>query len=264
MTPGSLRQRVAGGGRAVGGILRMPNESLVELAGYAGLDFVMLDCEHGPADQLALQHHIAAADATGLAALVRVGAADAAVDAAGIQRALDLGAAGVVAPHVSSAQRARELVAAARYRPLGRRGFATYTRAGRYGLATPEAHLASAAERTMVIAMIEDGDGVESAGEIAAVDGVDGIFVGPADLALALGATGAGRHSGLPAATRRVHEAARQRGRALVRIVGSAAEAREALRDGTGMVVYNLQAMLTGLLREAASVVQESAAHDAR
>ena len=148
------------------------------------MDFVVIDTEHGPGDQIPLSQHLTAAAAAGIPALVRVG------NVSEILRVLDLGAAGIIAPHISSVEQAEAVVRAASYPPRGDRGFATYTRSGRHGLIGTAEHLHNAATRTVVILMIEDGAGVAAAEQIAAVDGVDGLFVGPADLSVALGHPG--------------------------------------------------------------------------
>ncbi len=96
----SLKRRLAAGERLYGALLRLPSETLVEMAGVAGLDYVVLDCEHGPADTTALQHHLTAAAAHGVDVLVRVGAAEPAL----ALRCLDLGATGIVHP-TSTARR---------------------------------------------------------------------------------------------------------------------------------------------------------------
>ncbi|WP_219416487.1 HpcH/HpaI aldolase family protein [Pseudonocardia nigra] len=227
MTP--LRPRLEAGERLVGGIVRMPNTGLVELLGHAGFDYVVLDAEHGPADQLQLQHHLAAADGIGLDVLVRVGSRD----PAETLRALDLGATGVVVPHVRSAEEAAAAVAAAHYPPLGERGFATYSRAGRYGLASAEEHLRRAAERTLVIVMIEDAAGVAAAPEILAVPGVDGVFVGPADLAVSLGHPGGTGHAAVVEAIEAVHRAARDARRWVLTIAGTEQQARHQFENGS-------------------------------
>ncbi len=242
-----LRARVAAGEQLLGVIVRMPNEALVELAGLAGLDFVVLDTEHGPGDQVELLHHLLAAEATGLSALVRV------ADRGEVLRALDLGAEGIVVPHVSSAAQAAEAARAAHYPPEGTRGLATYTRAGRYGLADPVAHVRAAGETTVVVVMVEDAAGVESAAEIASTPGVDAVFVGPADLAHDLGRTGDTAAPEVRGAIERVHVAARAAGRKVLTIAGDAATARVQLERGSDLVVYNLQAMLAALLGELAA-----------
>lgn len=174
----SLRARLRDGERVSGALVRMPCEEVVEMLAVAGLDFVLVDCEHGPADVLALRHHLALADAHGLAVLVRPGEGEHVL----AQRALDQGAQGVVAPHVESPADAEALVRALRYPPRGARGFATYSRAGRFGTVTADGHRAAAEDRTLVIAMLESPAAIRDAGAILAVDGIDGYLVGVADL----------------------------------------------------------------------------------
>ncbi len=237
-TPGSagpsFAARLRAGERLLGPLLRMPNEVLVELTGLVGMDFVVVDTEHGPGDQIPLTAHLVAARAAGLAALVRVGAVGE------LLRVLDLGADGVIYPHVGSVAQARAVVAATRYPPAGERGFATYSRSGRYGLASADAHLEHSAANTAVILMIEDAEGVAAAAEIAALDGVDGLFVGPADLSVSLGHPGQPGHPEVVAAIATVHAAARRAGKAVVTICADAATARAHFDAGSTAVMYNL------------------------
>ncbi|MHA6784299.1 HpcH/HpaI aldolase family protein [Pseudonocardia saturnea] len=178
-----LRARLRAGERASGALVRMPCEDVVEMLAVAGLDFVLIDCEHGPADVLALRHHLALADAHGMAVLVRPGEGEHTL----AQRALDQGAQGIVAPHVDSVADAEALVRALRYPPRGVRGFATYPRAGRFGTVTAVEHRAAAEDRTVVIAMLESPAAIRDAGAILAVDGIDGYLVGVADLGASRG-----------------------------------------------------------------------------
>ena len=99
---GSLKARLATGERALGVLLRMPGEELVEMVAVAGFDFVLVDGEHGPADVVELRRHLAAAELYDVPVLVRVGSAEPAL----VLRAIDAGAVGVVAPHVDKIGRA--------------------------------------------------------------------------------------------------------------------------------------------------------------
>ncbi len=238
------------GEHLLGALIRMPNEGLVELAGLVGLDYVVLDTEHGPGDQLALAHHINAAAATGLSVLVRVGAPSE------VLRALDLGAHGILAPHVSSVEHARALVDAMHYPPVGRRGFAGYTRAGNYGLISAADHHAAARD-TVLIAMIEDQAGLDAAADIAAVEGVDGLMLGPADLACELGVVGRTDDPRVLVAGTRVRSCATAAGAVALSIVGDPAAAAQAFGAGDTAVMYNVQLALgqlfTGLAAARAS-----------
>ncbi|WP_199748166.1 HpcH/HpaI aldolase family protein [Actinomadura sp. WAC 06369] len=237
-----LKQRIRAGEKTLGGLLRLPGEFLVELAGVAGFDHVLIDLEHGPADLVALQHHIAAAEAHGLDVLVRVGAGDPGL----VLRVLDLGATGIVVPHVDTAADARAAVAAAHYPPLGARGFATYSRAGGFGAASIADHLRRSAERTVVVVMAETPRACANAAEIAAVEGVDSVMVGPADLSVAMGLTGGAAEPDVRAATEAVRAAAAGAGKAMTTIVNDPAQAAAA---PPGLVVYNLAHVLLRTFR---------------
>jgi len=124
-----------------------------------------------------------ACKASSISGIVRVPT----LTADGILSVLDCGAAGVLAPHIDSVDRARELVAACRYRG-GRRGFSAVTRAGGYGASPMWKHVDEADAGVAAIAMIEDPIGVENIDDIAAVEGLDAVFIGRGDLTVAYGA----------------------------------------------------------------------------
>lgn len=232
--------RARSGERLAGALVRMPCEEIVEMLAVAGLDFVLIDCEHGPDDVAMLRTHIAYADAHGLAVLVRVGEQEYHL----AQRALDQGAHGIVAPHVESAEQASALVRALRYPPRGERGFATYPRAGRFGSVTAEQHR-TAAESILVLAMLESPAAIRRAGEIVGCDGIDGYLVGTADL-------GAARAPGDPTVTEllaavRADPATAHTVRA--DLAGGADAAAVSFDDGARMVVYNLTQVMMEAFR---------------
>jgi 2-keto-3-deoxy-L-rhamnonate aldolase RhmA len=180
MTPNArFRQQLTGGDRLLGCFVKTPHPTVVEVLGAGPLDFLVLDGEHAPFDRAAVDACLLAGRAVGCPVLVRVPDDTPAT----ILNVLDCGAAGVVVPHVSSTEQAEILVAATRY-GSGGRGFAATTRAGGYGALSMTDHLTHANEEVVLICQIEDRAGVEAAAEIAALDGVDGLFVGRADLAV--------------------------------------------------------------------------------
>jgi 4-hydroxy-2-oxoheptanedioate aldolase len=237
----SLRSRLLAGDRVAGGLVRMPGEELVEMLAVAGLDFVLIDCEHGPPDVIALRHHIALADAHGLAVLVRIGEREHHL----AQRALDQGAQGIVAPHVESAADAEALVRAVHYPPRGDRGFATYPRAGRFGTVAAARHHAAAAESTLVIAMLESPAAIRAAGEIVGVDGIDGYLVGVADLGASRGPDDPTVDELLTAVRRDPATAGALR----ADLATSAGTAAASLADGAHLVVHNVTHVLMTALR---------------
>lgn len=237
----SLRARAQAGDRLLGVLLRMPSEELVEMAAIAGFDYVLIDCEHGPADVVALRQHIAAAAMHDVPVIVRVGEGDAGM----ILRALDQGAQGVMVPHIDSAADAAAAVAAAHYPPIGRRGFATYSRAGRFGETDASTHRDWFLANTLVIGMIESPLGVTAATEIVGTRGLDGIMIGPSDL----GASTGPDDPPLPVAIAHVNAATAAGGALRMDIVGTVEAAAAAFDDGAQLVVYNLAASLMGHLR---------------
>jgi 4-hydroxy-2-oxoheptanedioate aldolase len=241
MNETSLRSRALAGDRLLGVLLRMPSEELVEMAAIAGYDFVLVDCEHGPADVVPLRQHIAAARMYDVPVIVRTGSHDPQLTL----RVLDQGAEGILTPHIDSVADARALVAASHYPPLGVRGFAAYGRAGRFGEVPAAAHRERLLANTLVLGMIESPSGVGAAADIAAVDGLDGIMLGPADLA----ATSGPGDPSLEEASAAVHDAFSNAGKFRMAIVSDPGAARQAFDDGARMVVYNLAAALMTHLR---------------
>lgn len=221
--------------------MRMPSEDMVEMLAVAGLDFVVVDCEHGPADVLSLRHHIALAQLHGMAVLVRIGEGETPL----AQRALDQGAQGVIAPHVDSRQDAEALVRAVRYPPAGTRGFATYPRAGRFGEVPAEEHRRHAEESTLVIVMLESPAAVAEAGSILRSSGVDGYLVGTADLQAASGPDDLEVAQALLV----VRQHGREVGSLRADLAGDVDAARRSLDDGAHLVVYNLTQVLMGVFR---------------
>jgi 4-hydroxy-2-oxoheptanedioate aldolase len=216
----------------------MPCEETVEMLAVAGHDFVLVDCEHGSADLGALRAHVTAAESFGLPVLVRCGVDDAAF----VLRALDLGVQGVVAPHVDSPEDAERVVRATRYPPHGERGYATYSRAGRYGSRTAQEHRDRAAD-VLVVVMVESPAGVEAAAATTALAGVDGYLIGTADL----GAARTASDPPLPELVERTHATA-DAGTVRFELAGSPEEARAALDRGARVVVYNLTVAVMDLL----------------
>ena len=167
--PVSLREKLERGGPAIGLWASIPSALTAEAVALAGPDYVVADQQHGALEPATLMAMLQAIAGAGSVPLVRV----AANDPFAIGQALDLGAAGVIVPMVSSGEEAARAVAACRYQPEGIRSFGAL-RAG-------------AGERPLCLVMIETRDGLERAEEIAGTPGLDGIYVGPSDLALSLG-----------------------------------------------------------------------------
>ena len=150
---------------------------VAELAAQCGFDWLLLDMEHGCLPEAELLGNLRAAGGRGVALVVRVPTHEAGL----IGRVLDWGADAIMVPHVESAQEAEALVRAMRYSPMGDRGYSRSVRAYGYGLNSPDIHAPP-----MLFAQIESIKGIENVESIAGVNGVDVLFVGPADLRLSL------------------------------------------------------------------------------
>ncbi len=183
MTPNGLRARILSGEMLSGTFLKTPAHEIIEVLSQSGLDFVCIDCEHAAYDRRGMDTSLAMAKALGLPALVRVPEGT----PAQILMALDSGAVGVVVPHVFSVEKAKDVSKAAHF-GHGGRGFAGSTRWAGLG-AHPMADVLAMDDETVVLAQIEEPEGVDAVADIAAVDGIDGLFVGPADLAVCYGKT---------------------------------------------------------------------------
>jgi len=152
---------------------------LVELASLYNFNWFLFDMEHGFITMNDLLPNLQAVKSPNIKAVVRVGG----MDPIQISKVLDLGAAGVMVPHVSNSAKASACVKAVSYPPYGNRGFSSSVRAFDYGLNVPEN---IQEKRPLLFVQIEDVEGVKNVDEIAAVEGVDVLFVGPADLKLSL------------------------------------------------------------------------------
>lgn len=181
----ALKERLAQDGCLFGLILKMPSQAIIELAGAAGFDVVLIDTEHGPADDAMLENHLRSARLAGVESLVRLGRNDPLL----ILRALDAGASGIVVPHVTSVAEATSAVRAAHYPPFGSRGLAVSTVAGHHGTVPLPVHLKNA-ESTFVMAQAEDAAASDNMAGIARVEGLDAVWIGPSDLSMSLGHPG--------------------------------------------------------------------------
>ncbi|GIH22533.1 2,4-dihydroxyhept-2-ene-1,7-dioic acid aldolase [Acrocarpospora phusangensis] len=167
----------------VGTWIKLATVESVEIMAYAGFDFVVIDLEHSPLDLGLTAQMIAMAAASGVDPLVRVPDHQPST----IQRVLDAGAKGILAPHVDSAEEARRVVSAVRFPPFGSRGAGSTSRAGRWGLTPRAEYLRTGNEDAICVLQLESPAAVAAADEILAVPGVDAVFLGAGDLSVALG-----------------------------------------------------------------------------
>jgi 2-keto-3-deoxy-L-rhamnonate aldolase RhmA len=230
MSAAPMKARLRAGETLVGSFANLGSALAVEALGLAGMDWVLIDLEHGGGHEAALAGQLHAAAVTGTHALVRVEAPE----RARAGRALDLGAEGVMFPRIDSVDAAREAIGLLHYPPAGERGVATYNRACGFGT-RPEA-IDQAGERVLGVVQIESPSAVEAAEGIAALEGVDVLFVGPGDLSHAMGIRGRLEDPAFRSAIERVVAAAETAGKAAGILVGQPEQVRAAAADGFRMI----------------------------
>lgn len=172
-------------GVATGIFSKTLDSGFVEAAGLSGLDFIILDMEHGPANLETLHNHVRAAKITDMNPIVRVKG----VEANAISSALDTGAGGVQVPNINSAEQASEVVHAARFHPVGSRGVCRFVRAAHFGNQDKSSYFYDA-NQSIIILQVEGLEGVNNLDSILEVPGFDVLFVGPYDLSQSVGKPG--------------------------------------------------------------------------
>ncbi|WP_224815244.1 HpcH/HpaI aldolase/citrate lyase family protein [Hasllibacter sp. MH4015] len=228
MSIAAFRARVASNAPLAGTFMKTPSVDMLEVLILSGLDFVCLDCEHAPFDMGNVNACLAVARAADFPVLARV--PKAAPDLIG--HILDLGACGIVVPHVTGADVAADVARWARF-GHGGRGYAGSTRWAGFGTRTMPELLQQSREETLVIAQIEDPEAVEAADAIAATDGIDALFLGPADLSVAYGKDHQTSDE-LMQAMADVGKAASRHGKAYMTFVAHAERAAELRQYGFG------------------------------
>jgi len=186
-----LKEALQDGKVVFGPFLKFTDPAIVEIMGFAGFDFVIIDAEHGPISMENAQNMIRAAESVNVTPIIRVGNNDEAL----ILRALDIGAQGIEIPQINSKADAVRAVKSVKYSPQGERGVCRYVRAAKYSSMDKFKYFESANKETMIIAHIEGVEGINNLDEILSVPGIDVIFIGPYDLSQSLGIPGQVNHS---------------------------------------------------------------------
>lgn len=247
----AFRKRLLDGEPLVGIIVHLDSIDLIEIIGYCGYDYVLLDGEHGALSDDRLSMMIRTAHGMNLPAIVRVRDNH----PKSILRVCDLGADGVMVPQIESVAEAQSAVQAMRYPPEGNRGLHPATPAGQWGTLPFDEHIRRQQTGICSWIQIETMPGVEQAAEIARVPGVDALIVGPSDLSQSMGYSGQPMHPEVEAATDRAFAAATAAG---IRSgsVASTGQRVAALRDRGATVFIGsvLGILMNGLKQQAASL----------
>ena len=204
----TLRSRLLAKDLLVGTFCAIPHPMTIEMVASTGWDFIVIDAEHTQINRGDLEPLLRAAQVAQTPALVRLPAND----RIWISSVLDAGAAGILVPSVNSAAEARAAIAATRFPPLGTRGVGP-GRASGYG-ARIEQTIAGANAEVVLAIQLETAEGLANVEEIAAVDGIDAIYIGPGDLAVSMGAMGPEGRPALIRAIKTITDSCQRHGRA--------------------------------------------------
>ena len=231
---------------AVGTFLGVANPSIVEIMGYTGLDFVVIDTEHGPYDTMPMSDLIQAAESKGLSPLVRI--AD--ITHKEMQRALDNGAEGIILPCLKSIDDFRKVVELGKFAPLGNRGFIKGRGSGfgnePWATGTLTEYMQNSNEKVMLLPQCETIEALSNIEEIVQIEGIDGIFIGPFDLSICMGIPGQFDAPEFKDAVDRVLRACKQAGKLCMTFTSSPAEARMYIDKGFDAVAYSIDTIVIG------------------
>jgi 4-hydroxy-2-oxoheptanedioate aldolase len=225
---------------SVGTITHLRSTSAVECLGVTGLDYVLIDMEHAPVEIGEAQAYISAADAAGITPIVRI----AEISRGAILKSLDAGAKGVIVPGVETVEQVKDLIAYAKFKPLGDRGYCM-TRDGKWGYGEDYAdgmtgYMTACNRDTLLLPQCETLGCLEHIEEITAIDGVDGILIGPFDLSIAMGLDGQFTHPEFKKAVERILKACKDNGKLAMIFTGKADDIMPRVKEGFDSVLYGL------------------------
>lgn len=246
MPANDFKRRLAAGETLTGLWISLGSDTAVEFIAHSGFDWLLIDTEHAPNELPDVVSHLRVAESGTAEPIVRPAWNDFVV----IKRLLDSGARSLLIPFVQNADEARQAVRATRYPPDGVRGVATAPRANRYGRIKDYAKRAN--DEICVLVQVETRAALDDIANIAAVDGVDGIFVGPSDLAADLGHLGNPAHEDVQAALKEAAEACRAAGKPAGILAPVEADARRYMEWGYQFVALGSD---LGLLRAASDAL---------
>jgi 2-dehydro-3-deoxyglucarate aldolase len=240
--PNSFRRSLRENKQLIGCWCSLASNITTEILGYAGFDWLLIDGEHAPNDMSSFITQLQALKDSPSAPVVRPPWAEPVI----IKRLLDIGFYNFLMPWIENAEQARAAVAATRYPPQGMRGMGTGHRSNRYGYVAD--YFTTINDNISVMVQIESAQGVERAAEIAAVEGIDGLFIGPSDLSAALGYLGQPNHPEVQKAMARVLSAAREHQKPVGILAPGEEDARRYMAQGMTFVAVGGD---VGLLRTA-------------
>jgi 2-keto-3-deoxy-L-rhamnonate aldolase RhmA len=180
-----LKQRLRNGEALIGTFLSLGNSLTTEIIAQAGFDWLLIDLEHGVGSEEDVLHQLQAIEHTNVSAIIRVEG----YQRQRIHKVLDMGAHGIMCPRIDNAPQAQLVIKALQYPPVGIRGVAKMVRATQFGINFDQ-YSKTAADELLGVIQIETEESLDHLDQIANIDGVDVLFIGPADLSMALGIFG--------------------------------------------------------------------------
>lgn len=251
------KAKLDAGETVYGTFLWSASETITECMGSGGLDFVIIDAEHSPVDSEGAVGMLRAAKLGGVSPFVR--AKD--PSRSSILKMLDAGAEGIIVPFLKTAEEVKQIISYAKYHPTGERGFA-FGRNPRYGYAPYaaeiEEYFSISNRETLLLPMCETAGFLADLEEITAMEGVDGIFVGPYDLSAALGKPGVFNTAEFQNALKRIVETCRKHGKYTFIFSNSPAAAKEHIALGYQGITLGIDVqMLIQSYRDAVGEVKK-------
>lgn len=250
-TVNPLKAKLASGQAVLGVWSIIPSPVVVEIFALGGIDFAILDMEHGIFDVGALDSCVRACESAGAVPLVRIPG----LNPSAAQWALDLGAHGIIAPQVSNASEAEAIVKMAKYAPLGNRGYNPFTRAAQYANPPDNRSGKLSNDFSLTCVIIENRSAVADLDRICATPGLDVVYMGVYDLSVALGCDGDTKDARVTDVVERAVSQIRAAGKAAGMMVRSQQDIARALALGANFLVYSVD---TSLIRDAVTRVVSS------
>jgi 2-keto-3-deoxy-L-rhamnonate aldolase RhmA len=233
--------------------LTFDSPTVVEMLGYTPVDDIFLDAEHGALDEHHCEQMIRAADLVDKPTIIRVPHNDPPT----ILRFLDIGASGLIIPHVASRDDAERAVAAMKYGPQGRRSFAGNRASGFGARESATDYIARANRETVAIGLFEDAEALGSVPDILAVEGLDALIVGPNDLAFSMGYPAQPWHPEVQKVVDQVIAACRKAGKPTGLPASSAEQARAHLARGCRIITLSASTLIIDGMRQLAQQIHE-------
>ncbi|WP_343208463.1 HpcH/HpaI aldolase family protein [Anaerolentibacter hominis] len=253
-----VREQWKAGRKTVGTFLNLGSAIGAEAIGVAGFDYFIVDTEHGPYDVEAALSCVRSAEIRGLTPFVRIRE----ISRPAVLKAFDIGAQGIIIPFVKTAEEARKLVEYGKYKPVGQRGFCP-TRCSDFGFngifdRGMESYMMDKNDEVMIIPQCETKECFDSLEEIVSLEGIDGIFVGPYDLSIALGKPGQFDDPEIAGAIAHIREVCEKNGKFVMIYAPTVEAAKSRLAEGFDSVTYNTDInILIGACKEALEEIRK-------